>query len=493
MIFIILILSLSSCAKQAETKKESVSSQVVNNNPFVLARLTGEELHPILANSNTNLQLLKLCYDGLIRVNGEFMPEGVIATFLQNGDTIAFTIKDNAKFWDGSKITADDVDYSFKVAQNTTSSYSSRFIYVKSFSGKGSAFTVIMKNAAARNVNLFDIPIIKKNSDNNGKTPIGSGRYILANEAGKYSLKANSAWVLGGQFGISNITITDIADTNTLFHTFNSGSVQAVFSDLNSSGAKYLGDIEVKEYTTNVITFLGVNSGKDFLNDNKVRKAISTAINRQKLVSEALLSHAVATWHPFNPIWKPISSVDLPKDKYSKEEAISVLESIGFVKDNSGFRARDKKQLTISILVNNENSFKLDVANRIATELAAINVNASVNAVNYAQYNNLLNVKSFDLYVGEVKIPDNMDLTVLFGADANKGGYNSEAFKKAFGDYDTGAAGIDVVITAFEEDMPFIPLYYKNAGLAISRKVTGNILPVQNDLFGGIESWKMAS
>lgn len=485
-------MTLSSCAKQEQVKQESVSSQAVSNNPFVLARLTGEELHPILANSNTNLQLLKLCYDGLIRVNSEFMPEGVIATFLQNGDTITFTIKDNAKFWDNSKITADDIDYSFKAAQNTASSYSARFAYIKSFSGKGNTFTVIMRNAAARNINLFDIPIIKKNSDNNGKTPIGSGRYILTNEAGKYSLKANTAWVLGGQFGIGNITITDVADTNTLFHTFNSGSVQAVFSDLNSSGAKYLGDIEVKEYSTNVIDFLGVNSSKDFLNDNKVRKAISTAINRQKLVSEALLSHAVATWHPFNPIWKPISSTDLPKDKYSKEEAVSILESVGLVKDSSGYRARDKKQLVISILVNNENSFKLDVANRIASELIAININAAVNAVNFEQYKNLLNSKSFDLYVGEVKIPDNMDLTVLFGAEANKGGYNSEAFKKALNDYDTGVAGIDVAITAFEEDMPFIPLYYKNAALAISRKVTGNILPVQNDIFGGIESWKMA-
>ncbi len=496
-LIIIIILSLFSCSKNSANISSNIkvsSNQTNANLPFVLACISGEQLHPILAKSNTNKQLLKLCYDGLIRLSNSFEAENIIANKVtQNGNSFTFEIKSNALFWDGSPITAEDIAYSFLIAKDSVSSYYTKFKYIYSFSAQENTFTVNTNSTAKRNINLFDIPIIKKNSDLNGNIPIGSGRYVLSNDKGQYSLKANDKWIMGLLPKISNIKITEIPDMNTLFHTFNSGSIGAVYADLNSSTAAYYGNIELKEFTTNIISFLGVNYSKDYLLDKRIRRGLSLAINRTLLTSEILLSHSEPIWHPFNPKWKEILSTELPKDKYSKEEAIILFEEAGFAKDNNGKRAIFGKPVTLNIVVNSDNRFRLDATNRIADNFKKLDINVTVTALSSNEYNNALNAKDFDLFFGEVKIPDNMDISVLGEPLVNKGGWDYNVLTKIINDFDSGATGIDEAIFAFEDETPFIPLYYNNSALAISRNVIGNILPVQNDIFGGIETWSLSN
>lgn len=489
---IVILFVFASCKSVENNVQNNSSVAVASTEPFVLAKLSGETLNPILAKSNTNLELLRLCYDGLIRLNGEYEPELIIAeNYSQNGNTFEFTIKPNAKFWDGSAVTAKDIEYSYKQAQSAASSFSSRFSYISSYNVKGEAFTVLMNSTAKRNLNLLDIPIIKKDSDKNSLFPIGSGRYYLTEANGTYALKANTNWIMGNTFGIQEIQLTDVPDMNTLYHTFSSGDVTAVFADINGSGASYTGDIDIKEFSVNTLTFIGTNFSKGYLTDKRIRKAISQAINRPKLVSETLLTHAESAWHPFNPKWKEVSGIDLPKDIYSRDEAAALLDEALFTKGKSGKRGAGGAETIITILVSNDNRYKTDTAAKIAEDLSKVDINAQVKAVNPDEYLNLINSGNFDLFLGEVKIPQNMDINILFSPAVNKGNWSSETFIKALSDYNNGLTGLDTAITAFSDECPFIPLYYKNCALAVSRNVTGEILPVQNDIFGGIQNWAM--
>ena len=78
----------------------------------------------MLASSDADRDLSALVYSGLVRLNtGEQKYIADLADYTISEDhlTYTFTIKDNAKFHDGSKVTSDDVIYTIKRIQDPES------------------------------------------------------------------------------------------------------------------------------------------------------------------------------------------------------------------------------------------------------------------------------------------------------------------------------------------------------------------------------------
>ena len=485
-IFFIIIFSVS-CNNDKDKDNNTSNAETSQAEVLSVAKITSDSLNPLTVTTNTNQQLLKLCFDGLFKINSAFVPEAVIAkSYIAESNTYTFVINANAKFSDGTKVTASDVEYSYKLA-SSNALYSRRFAYIQSYGEKNGSFVVAFSTASDRNLDLLDIPVIKKGSEAN-TIPIGSGRYVLTEESGQYKMTANKSWVLGGSFAINEIKVIEVPDIDTLFHSFNSGQIKAAYSDLLNVTKTYLGTIDLDSFTTNNLFFLGINTGRAYFTSNKVRQGFSCAINRTKLVSEVLLTYGTPAWHPFNPAWSAVGSFDIPADIYSKETAASTLDEGGFTTMPDGKRGLNGASVNLVLLVCSDNSYKVSTAKSISEDLSKVGISVTVNSVSVEQYNNDLNSKNFDLFIGEVKIPLNMDISVLGSSAVNKGGWNAQTFTDILSQLDTKAIGIDGAVTKFYEECPVIPLYYKKSALVVTRSLTGNIVPSDSDIFYGLEN-----
>ena len=151
------------------------------NKQFTLALFTGETLNPYTSVNRANVNIVRLCYDGLISLtdSGETVP--LIAEYEMNGTQITFKIKNESYFSDGNKITAADCVYSYNCASQEGSVYQSVFSnYIQSWKAlTEDTFQVTLKKNNNYNINLFNIPIIKRNT-NTADYPVGSGRYKIS-------------------------------------------------------------------------------------------------------------------------------------------------------------------------------------------------------------------------------------------------------------------------------------------------------------------------
>jgi ABC-type transport system substrate-binding protein len=78
-------------------------------------------INPILANNETDSELINLIYDGLVELKedgsyGLDLAENILIS--EDNKTYEVTLRDNVYFHDGEKFTADDVLYTIKLIQN---------------------------------------------------------------------------------------------------------------------------------------------------------------------------------------------------------------------------------------------------------------------------------------------------------------------------------------------------------------------------------------
>jgi peptide/nickel transport system substrate-binding protein len=108
------------------------------------------------------------------------------------------------------------------------------------------------------------------------------------------------------------------------------------------------------------------------------------AVDIEKIAQNAFRGNAVATRLPFNPNWsksKDISAV------LNSASALSFLEKSGYNKlGYDGIRSNGETLLNFKILVNKDNSFRVDAAQMIADSLNDLGMRVSVDKVDFETY-----------------------------------------------------------------------------------------------------------
>lgn len=104
----------------------------------------------------------------------------------------------------------------------------------------------------------------------------------------------------------------------------------------------------------------------------------------------------------------------------------------------------------------------------------------------------------YDIFIAEMNLFPNMDITsvtnnslVLSAAgqnDREEVGYSDE-FNEAVADFYSGTTDMRTFLSAFQEELPFIPLYFSGGALAINRNISGDFAPNCFDLYSGAETW----
>lgn len=439
-----------------------------------LAYSKADMLDPFTSSMSANIQIMGLIYDGLYKLNENYEPIPVIAkSSIVSGTTVNVTL-DSAVFSNGTAITANDVVYSFEQARYSPN-YATRlqnFLQASISSSNMLVFTLEVPDPYA--LSCLTFPIVKYGSE--GELPVGSGRYIPQISGESTYLVVNTKKANFNP-AIKTIMLVPVRDSSSIESSLEIGNTGFYYNDLGS-GSYLRINAKTVDMGINNFVFLGFNSESEIFSDANMRQAVNLAINRNEIVTTAFQGHARAAYSPFNPDWYALASkdlvisVDLPK----AEELIA----------QAGIDITSKE---ISLLVNKDNQFKFETAEFIKGYLEKIGFRVNLKAYTSDYYIEAVKLGSYDIYIGETRLSPNMDLFPIFGGDVSYGIDPLCASASRYNQYLNGRCELMDFVNTFNEDLPLIPLCYRNAAASYTNSMQGEFKSCDGDVFYNIEEW----
>lgn len=500
---VILLTGFSSCKKggndpESNNMDDSVSIKLPVS--FV------DSFDPYLCETAFNSQLSMLLYDGLIKVEDDLTYKNALASGVnvQTGE-ITVTVRNDAYFSDGTRVSARDVVASFDRARESDL-YSARLSNFDSAVSSGDAvvvFKTVREDIYC--VNCLDFPIIKfdfskKDDESDDETKaaedelgnsIGTGRYKFDSTVAD-SLTMNEYWYGEELPKIRRIKLVNLIDAGAAVESMETGNISFLFQDL-SSGVFNRVNAQTSEILMTNLVFLGVNAFSKCLTKPEVRQAISLVINKQNIAEKSFLGYAEVAKTPFYPKWNSLTSLyfDKTDEKENLLEANHLLDRAGYSETNN-LGMRSSEEASLSLLVNSDNPYKSAAADEIAANLKSVGLSVSVNKVDFETYKSELANVNYDLYIGEVKLPDDMSLEVFFGEDAGAAyGINLDTdIVEEYYNFRSGKVSLQRFTDLFSVYLPFIPLCYRKGIVAYTNELSYEDEGTHSDVYSGIYSWK---
>lgn len=317
-------------------------------------------VNPILALSDADRDLVTLVYSGLMRGT----PDGGLTTDLADSFTISedlntytFTIRTDARFHDGTPVTADDVAFSVKLAQNPVLKSPKRAnwegVEVTVVDSHTISFTLkepyapflentrlgILPKHLWEGVTVEEIPFSKLNIE-----PIGSGPYRLE-RLETTSGGIPSALTLEAFDGvrapyISTITLTFFPDAESLGSAVQGDPLLAAHS-LSPEG---LTGHSVHQAVLGRIFGVFFNQNQnDLFADKVVRQALDTVLDKNALVDTLIAGYGSAIAGPLPP--QEITARTNETRDYL-DEAATILETNGWKRGADGVFEKTVKKTT---------------------------------------------------------------------------------------------------------------------------------------------------
>ena len=388
---------------------------------LTLAYFPKEGFDPYECTNINNRMIFSLIYQSLFVTDSRYNVEPQLCksfTVDQEMTTYVFTLE-RATFADGTELTALDVVESLNLAKKSDY-YSGRFTYIKRIAEiEGNRVKITTSTPMENLPLLLDIPIIKAGQAE-GTMPMGTGPYVLQEQDGTLSLERRTEWWCAAQVPVKAQTIRLMAGENPtqVRDEFEFGDLSISTADPGSASyAAYRCDYELWDAESGVFLYLGCNIRSKVFSQSQVRVALSYAIDRAELLASCYNGFGAAATLPASP--------DSPY--YDQRLARQITY------DPSVFRqALEEANMvgkSIRLLVNKNDSVRLQTARKIAKMLTDCGLVVEVFACDYTDYRAVLRDGNFDLYLGQTKLSPNMDLSKFFQKDASLswGGMADEA------------------------------------------------------------------
>ncbi len=517
---VLLTLSLCACKKSGKSENTAAERQkAVSDKTARILYCHTDSLDPYSLKTKINRQLCALLYEPLVKTDGSFQPVLALAQSVENGGTVVKVTLKDAKFSDGSKITVNDVIYSYERARSSESVYGYELYEVVSLAAADSktlVFTLSQNDPYFEN--LLDFPIIKSGSDkitdSDGvlKPPVSCGRYVLS-EDGK-SLAINPLYY-GKQGVIGKIELIAAPDDEALSHYVEVGAASFYYTDL-AGGKIARMDSKRADVNLNALVYIGINERRAGLNSKNMRYAISSAVNREAICKTAYYNNAVAATGFFAPWFADTKAVQSINPRGDKQITVENLDKIGYNNlDKKGYLCSSAGvHPTFSLLVNSENPSRVSAAELIAKQLREAGIEINVVKKPYSQYVDDLAAGRFDLYLGEINVLFNMDMSALCLAggsaaygitppvtetegDGEKSAESVEtaaaasensAVRNIIDGYHSGQNGITEVAGTLLTEMPQIPVCYRQGIFFYSTDIKSKVNSYASDIYFSIEN-----
>ena len=238
------------------------------------------------------------------------------------------------------------------------------------------------------------------------------------------------------------------------------------------------------------MVYIGYSSQNALTSQRQFRTLVSEMVNRDSIVSDIYYNKATPALTPF-----PAGYYDLPEQEHSDlgDDRIRMeLELMGVTLEESGWRSYEDEPVNLSVLVNSENPFRVRVAETVVRYLGYYGIQAEVEAVEYESYLSRLAAGDFDLFIAEVCVGDNVDISPLIsGSSVGISGDCSDAqLLEQYYAYCAGTLDCAGLLEQFDTYVPVTPLVYRQGGAVVSPSFQAKMTPISQDIFYNIDEWQ---
>ena len=311
-----------------------------------------------------------------------------------DGMTWTVTIRDDVKFTDGEKLTAEDVAFTYNTLRDNSSV---------------NDFTMLKEARALDDTTVeFDMNrpysiwpytmaitgIVPEHAygPDYGTNPIGSGRYIMKQwDKGQQVIFEANPDYYGDAPKMKTVTVL-FMDEDAAYAAALSGQVDlaytsAAYSDQTVAGFSLFDckTVDNRGFNLPVIPAgetdeNGVALGNDFTSDVSVRRAINLAINREEMIDHVLNGYGTVAYSVCDqmPWYNPAAETD-----YDPDMAKAILKEDGWEAGEDGILTKDGVRAEFTLMYPTGDSVRQALAEDTANQLKAFGINVTTEGVGW--------------------------------------------------------------------------------------------------------------
>lgn len=457
---------------------------------FTLPWHPEETLDPLTCADGWPQTVGALLYEGLYALDNSFTPYPVLAQEARyDADTFTYTItlRRGITFSDGAPLTANDVVQCLRRAR-LCDRYASRLQQVKTVDSRDNDVIITLHRDNRQFLALLDIPIARVDVPG-AIHPLGTGPYYLAQDDSGWLLAANDNWWQGGELPLRRISLMFCKSDEAMLYAFSARDVHLLRYDLTGTDDT-VPDLR-SDYTdapTTVLQYLGFHLGHELLQRSEVRRAISLALDRQRITGTYLLGHGEAAQFPIHPD-SPLYPADLVLSP-ARSEVDSAMADAGLMDG--------EERWALNLVVYSENSFSVAICQAIADALKRYDLDITVTALPWEDYLTALATGQFDLYFGQCRMTADWDMSALLGmyGNLNLGGYfdeTADALIQASLAADEGerADALHDLCARLQTACPIAPICFKSVTVLTTSDLVDRPTPTAANPFYGMAHWTL--
>lgn len=498
-----LFLALSACSgdknnsettggneSKGKEKEGGTLTIAVTDNPMVM--------NPLYANDRVTLTIQQALYAPLYFMEDGGKKKFVLAeSFEPSEDQLTWTLKlkDNLKWHDGEKITADDIVFTINsiLDEKQNSSIRGSLIFngnpVKAEKVDELTVNFVLPQVSASFegalTDFFPIPkhVFEKENDleksEKNQSPIGSGPFKFKEfKTDEYVVLDRFDDYFAGKAKLDSIVYRIVKDPNTANISLQNGEVNMRLIDPQDN-KKLAGTGKFNMYTfpEGRLFYMAFNLNSEAVQSLELRQAVAHALDKEELIQSAFVSSEFAD--PAASILTPDTmhhTQDIITYEYDQEKAKELLK-------NGGIKEGHK----LRVIYANNNKIMESLALYTQQKLQEIGLKVELTPMDASAYGQKtldMETTDYDIsYGGYIMGPEPDVYKSLFQSDA---AYNFARYKNAEFDELWEKAAVETdkekraelykqIQETVAEDVPYLPLAYPKATIAVDKK------------FGGIE------
>ncbi len=457
--------ALEACANAGQTGT-STNQAAKKGGHVVEANISDiKTLNPVLISDTASNQVAGMIYDNLYssRANGDLVPQIAKEQPKVSSDGLTYTIalRDNAKFTDGSPITADDVkftyDLMFDPAFKDVNSPRRGDLenYVQSITVKDPHTIVfqLKKVYAPFQAAQMQYGIMPKKVWGSLQP-----KEINTSDMNTNPTVTNGAWKFGGWQKGQQVTLNKnpdywgtvpnldtyiykvVADSVAAANQLKTGEVDFASLDPSQlSNVQANPDISIVTFPVAIFTFYAYNQNPGVAiskvwQDKAVRQALLYALDRQGIVDALYFKQAVVADSVEPPVGWAYNANTTPKYPHDPNKAMSMLDAAGYKPGSDGIRASSSGQkLQFTMITNAGNKVRENSLVAMQDAWKKIGVDATPKLITFPQLvSQITNDRTYDVFLVGFSFTQDPDESQLWASrNTAPGGFNGFNYKSS--------------------------------------------------------------
>lgn len=310
----------------------------------------------------------------------------------EDGMAWKVTIRDDARFSDGERLTAEDVAFTYNLLRDSSSVNDFTMLKEARALDETTVEFVMERPFSIWPYTMAVTGIVPEHAygPDYGSRPLGSGRYVLKQwDRGQQVIFEANPDYYGDAPTMEQVTVL-FMDEDAAFAAVLSGQADAAYTaasyaDREAAGYSLFACETVDNRGFNLPAVPaevrdGLLIGNDFTADVRVRRAINLAIDREEMIAHVLNGYGKPAWSVCDKAPWYNEAAEAPCDR---EEAKRLLREAGWEPGEDGILERDGLRAELTFLYAANDSVRQALAADTANQLKEIGIDASIRGVGW--------------------------------------------------------------------------------------------------------------